>query len=56
MQILRELDESILDTKHLSISIRNDLNNLKYVLRTNLAKHIDEFSYKILSNIDRDME
>lgn len=55
-QILREVEESIQDTEHISAGTRSDLKQLKYALRTSLYDYIDDFSFRILSNIDRDME
>ncbi|KAL5277000.1 CASC1 family protein [Megaselia abdita] len=53
--ILFELDEAIKDVE-ISKSIKLDLLKLKVELREYLKEYIDEFTYRILSQIDRDME
>lgn len=54
-KILDEIDEAITDVYSLSASIRLDLNELKCEFRSIMSNYIDEFTYKILSNIERDM-
>ena len=47
--------ECALGTCGLKKSIQDDLIALKSEYRQLLAEYIDEFAYKVLSNIDRDM-
>lgn len=54
-QILEEMQEVIDDGTCLTNNIVSDLHDLKKELRDILSKFIDEFSYKILCNISRDM-
>lgn len=49
------MDEAIFDTA-VPESIQKDLSKLKFDVRQILSDYIDEFSYKILSNIERDMK
>lgn len=49
------MQEVIDDGIGLSNNIIMDLHDLKKELRDILSKFIDEFSYKILCNISRDM-
>ncbi|XP_041771385.1 dynein intermediate chain CFAP94, axonemal isoform X2 [Anopheles merus] len=53
--ILEEIDEALHDSD-VRPSMVEDLNELKMEFRNVLADYIDEFAYKILSNINRDME
>lgn len=54
-QILEEIDEAIDDPYSLKKSIVRDLHQLKIEFRQKMAEMMDEFSFKILSNIERDM-
>lgn len=56
LQILNEIYEAIAEPYSLTSSIVSDLNVLKCSFREKLAEHLDEFSFKILSNIERDMQ
>lgn len=49
------MQEVIDDGTCLTNNIVSDLHDLKKELRDILSKFIDEFSYKILCNISRDM-
>ncbi|XP_035786611.1 protein CASC1-like [Anopheles albimanus] len=53
--ILDEVDDALHDAD-IRPSMVADLNELKMEFRNVLADYIDEFAYKILSNINRDME
>lgn len=53
-QILAEIDEAI--GTGLPRAIIKDLHVLKLTFRTSISEFIDDFTYKILSNIERDME
>ncbi|CAO1434353.1 unnamed protein product [Diamesa hyperborea] len=53
--ILEEMDGIICDKYSLSANKMEDLLDLKHEFRTVLASFIDELSFKILSNIERDM-
>ncbi|XP_055915568.1 dynein axonemal intermediate chain 7 isoform X2 [Eupeodes corollae] len=53
--ILAEVDDSIGDLKQ-SITTVTDLNKLKAEIRDFLRDYLDEFTYKILSHVERDME
>ncbi|XP_050328523.1 dynein axonemal intermediate chain 7 [Bactrocera neohumeralis] len=53
--ILAELDEALLDKKK-PPHIIADLICLKMEIRVLLSEHLDEFTYKTMSHIDRDME
>lgn len=55
-QILEEIDEAIEAPKALKETIIDELYRLKLEFRLKLAEYIDDFSFKILSNIDRDMK
>lgn len=55
-QILDEIHEAINDPNALSDSIIRDLYHLKFELRLMLSNHVDQLSFKVLSNIERDME
>lgn len=50
------MQECIDDTENVSSAIRSDLKLLKYTLRSTLFEYVDDFAFRILSNIDRDME
>ncbi|XP_052871875.1 dynein axonemal intermediate chain 7-like [Anopheles cruzii] len=52
--ILDEIDDALHDPD-VRPSMVEDLNELKVEFRNVLAEYIDEFAYKILSNINRDM-
>lgn len=54
-QILTEIDEAI-SFSGSSKAIIKDLHVLKLTFRTSISEYIDEFTFKILSNIERDME
>lgn len=54
-QILTEIDEAIDTPTPLKETIIDELIRLKLEFRMKLAEYIDDFSFKILSNIDRDM-
>ncbi|XP_031634411.1 protein CASC1-like, partial [Contarinia nasturtii] len=55
--ILEEIDEAIeQQPTTLRESIISELHRLKLELRHKLIEYIDDFSFKILSNIDRDMK
>lgn len=54
-QILDEINEAIMDPFSLSSSIVKDLNRLKFEFQLKLSQFIDQFAFKILSNVDRDM-
>lgn len=43
------------EQQSLSTTILIDLKKLKLKFRLLLSQHIDEFTYKIVSNINRDM-
>ncbi|KAJ6632758.1 Dynein axonemal intermediate chain 7 like [Pseudolycoriella hygida] len=53
--ILTEIDEAIIFSG-LSKGIIKDLHVLKLTFRTSISEYIDDFTFKILSNIERDME
>ncbi|XP_029720392.2 dynein axonemal intermediate chain 7 isoform X1 [Aedes albopictus] len=53
--ILEEIDDALHDTD-MTQSMIDDLHEMKSEFRRVLANYIDEFAYKILSNINRDME
>ncbi|XP_017045493.2 dynein axonemal intermediate chain 7 homolog [Drosophila ficusphila] len=53
--ILNELDE-MLPFKQRSVLIAADLVKLKTEMRVFLRQHLDEFTYKTMSHIERDME
>ncbi|KAH8235955.1 hypothetical protein KR032_011364, partial [Drosophila birchii] len=53
--ILNELDE-MLPFKQRSIHVAADLRKLKTEMRVYLRQHLDEFTYKTMSHIERDME
>uniref|UniRef100_A0A1B0BCG7 IC97/Casc1 N-terminal domain-containing protein n=1 Tax=Glossina palpalis gambiensis TaxID=67801 RepID=A0A1B0BCG7_9MUSC len=53
--ILKELDDSLKDKKKPSY-IYNDLEKLKTEIRVFLKDYLDDFTYKIMSHIERDME
>uniref|UniRef100_A0A1A9W698 IC97/Casc1 N-terminal domain-containing protein n=1 Tax=Glossina brevipalpis TaxID=37001 RepID=A0A1A9W698_9MUSC len=53
--ILKELDDSLRDKKKPSY-IYNDLEKLKTEIRVFLKDYLDDFTYKIMSHIERDME
>lgn len=55
-QILNELDESLGYTKSRSAHVAADLVKLKTEMRVFLKQHLDEFTYKTMSHIERDME
>lgn len=55
LQILDELAMTIEDPGELSDFILEDLVTIRTDLRVNLAGHIDQLAFKVLSNIDRDM-
>ena len=55
IQILAELDEAVLDKKK-PPHIIADLICLKMEIRVLVSEHLDEFTYKTMSHIDRDME
>lgn len=55
LQILSELDETLED-KNISESIISDLLELRLKFRLSLNDFINDFTYKILSHIERDME
>lgn len=55
-QILEEIDEAIEAPNSLKDTIIKELHRLKLEFRSKLAEYIDDFSFKILSNIDRDMK
>ncbi|KAM8720390.1 hypothetical protein ACLKA7_006439 [Drosophila subpalustris] len=54
--ILNELDESLLYTKERSAHMAADLAKLKTEMRVFLKQHLDEFTHKTMSHIERDME
>lgn len=54
-QILTEIDEAVDTPTPLKATIIDELIRLKLEFRMKLAEYIDDFSFKILSNIDRDM-
>lgn len=54
-QILNELDD-VLPFKQRSIHVAADLKKLKTEMRVFLRQHLDEFTYKTMSHIERDME
>ncbi|XP_030566711.1 protein CASC1 [Drosophila novamexicana] len=54
--ILNELDESLGYTKSRSAHVAADLVKLKTEMRVFLKQHLDEFTYKTMSHIERDME
>ncbi|ALC49871.1 CG15373 [Drosophila busckii] len=54
--ILNELDESLLFSKEHTAHIAADLLKLKTEMRVFLKEHLDEFTYKTMSHIERDME
>lgn len=56
LQILEEIDEGIEMSTTLKQTIIEELNRLKLEFRLKLTEYIDDFSFKILSNIDRDMK
>ncbi|XP_030378327.1 axonemal 84 kDa protein [Scaptodrosophila lebanonensis] len=53
--ILNELDET-LEERQLPTHVCADLDKLKTEIRVFLKQHLDEFTYKTMSHIDRDME
>ncbi|XP_067635706.1 uncharacterized protein [Eurosta solidaginis] len=53
--VLSELDEAVTDKKKPPYIIA-DLMSLKMEIRMLLSEHLDEFTYKTMSHIDRDME
>nr|XP_036232258.1 protein CASC1 [Bactrocera oleae] len=53
--ILAELDEAVLDKKK-PPHIIADLICLKMEIRVLVSEHLDEFTYKTMSHIDRDMD
>ncbi|KAH8281343.1 hypothetical protein KR018_011457, partial [Drosophila ironensis] len=53
--ILNELDE-MLPFKQRSVHVAADLVKLKTEMRVFLRQHLDEFTYKTMSHIERDME
>ncbi|XP_036232258.2 uncharacterized protein [Bactrocera oleae] len=53
--ILAELDEALLDKKK-PPHIITDLICLKMEIRVLVSEHLDEFTYKTMSHIDRDMD
>ncbi|KAL9696467.1 hypothetical protein quinque_016046 [Culex quinquefasciatus] len=53
--ILEEIDEALHCDTTVTQSMIDDLHELKTEFRRVLADYIDEFAYKILSNINRDM-
>ncbi|EDV38571.2 uncharacterized protein Dana_GF19365, isoform C [Drosophila ananassae] len=53
--ILNELDD-MLPFKQRSIHVAADLVKLKTEMRVFLRQHLDEFTYKTMSHIERDME
>uniref|UniRef100_A0A1B0ADL8 Casc1_N domain-containing protein n=1 Tax=Glossina pallidipes TaxID=7398 RepID=A0A1B0ADL8_GLOPL len=53
--ILKELNDSLKDKKKPSY-IYNDLEKLKTEIRVFLKDYLDDFTYKIMSHIERDME
>lgn len=55
-QILAEIDEALGQPAELKRNIVDDLRQLKVEYRQKLTASIDEFTFKILSNIERDME
>lgn len=55
-QILEEIDEAIEQPNGLRERIISELHRLKMEFRQKLTEYIDDFSFKILSNIDRDMQ
>lgn len=54
-QILTEIDEAIIFSG-LSRAVIKDLHVLKHTFRTSISEFIDDLTFKILSNIERDME
>ncbi|XP_043072312.1 dynein axonemal intermediate chain 7 [Drosophila grimshawi] len=54
--ILNELDESLSYTRSRSIHVAADLVKLKTEMRVFLKQHLDEFTHKTMSHIERDME
>ncbi|EDW07762.1 dynein axonemal intermediate chain 7 isoform X1 [Drosophila mojavensis] len=54
--ILSELDESLAYTKSRSAHVAADLVKLKTEMRVFLKQHLDEFTHKTMSHIERDME
>lgn len=55
-QILNELDDSLLYTKEHAPHLAIDLTKLKTEMRVFLKQHLDEFTHKTMSHIERDME
>lgn len=55
MKILMEIDEALGQPAELKQHIIDDLKQLKVEYRQKLTECIDEFTFKILSNIERDM-
>lgn len=55
-QILNELDESLQYTKERAAHLAIDLVKLKTEMRVFLKQHLDEFTHKTMSHIERDME
>ncbi|CRK91757.1 CLUMA_CG005391, isoform A [Clunio marinus] len=53
--ILDEIDAVVRDRYSLSVTKMDDLLELKLEIRTILSSFIDEFTFKILSNIERNM-
>lgn len=50
------MDEAIEQPLTLKETIIEELHRLKMEFRQKLSEYIDDFSFKILSNIDRDMK
>lgn len=50
-----EIDEALGQPAELKQNIIDDLRQLKVEYRQQLTECIDEFTFKILSNIERDM-
>lgn len=55
-QILTEIDEALGQPADVKRNIVDDLRQLKVEYRQKLTEAIDEFTFKILSNIERDMK
>lgn len=56
LHILGELQVTIQEPADISDFILDDLISIRTELRVNLEWYIDQLAFKILSNIDRDME
>lgn len=54
-KILDEINEAVSESSHLKESVTDELVRLKFEFRQKLSECIDEFAFKILSNIERDM-